>query len=285
MCEILDVSRSGYYEYLKRLEQGETDRERIYKKIDERIHFHFFDNYMCYGSPRIHQALLGEGICISERTVGKRMKRHGLRADGSIQSVPTTNSDHDLPVYENHLDRKFDVDAPDKVWVTDITYVRTDTGFLYLNAIMDLFGRKILSYRIYDHMKTELCLNALREAVILRQPTEGLVHHSDRGSQYCSNKYTSELKGIGAVISMSRKATPHDNACMESFFATLKKELVYRHKFKTKDEAITAIKGYIHFYNTKRKHSTLDYMTPNQKEMSYKLSQHKELGLLPLTSS
>lgn len=277
MCEILKVSTSGYYAFLKRQTQEETDRQKRDREIIERIHFHFFDNMRCYGSPRIHTLLQREGYEISERTVGKRMQKYGLKASSALFKTPTTDSDHDRPVYGNHLNRNTDVQRSNQVWLTDITYIYTDQGFLYLNPILDLFGRKIISHRIYDHLKTSLCLNTLREAIALRQPPVGLIHHSDRGGQYCSRAYTDELNRIGAVISMSRKATPQDNACMESFFASLKKEFIYHRRFKTKEEAIRAINEYIEFYNFKRLHSSLGYMTPHQYEMSHESSQ--SLGL------
>lgn len=278
MCAVLDVSTSGYYAYIKRADQEETEKQRQDREIAERIHFHFIDNMGCYGSPRIHFLLRQEGYKVSERTVGKRMRQFGLKASSALFKTPTTDSDHDRPVYDNHLDRQFDVQRPNQVWITDITYIYTDEGFLYLNPIIDLCGRRVITHRIYDHLKTELCLNTLREAITIREPAPGLIHHSDRGAQYCSKSYTEELRRIGAVISMSRRATPHDNACMESFFATLKKEFVYHQRFKTKEEAILAINAYIDYYNTRRLHSTLGYMSPIEFEMSHTLSQTERLS-------
>lgn len=273
MCKALSVSASGYHDFIKRQNGEESDKKRLDREIVERIHFHFFDNYRCYGSPRIHRLLLDEGYKISERTVGKRMKTLGLRASSALFKTPTTDSDHDRPVYEDLLRQNFEVSGPNQVWVTDITYIATDEGFLYVNIILDLYGRKLISHRAYDHMKTALCLNTLQEAIEVRQPPPGLIHHSDRGSQYCSRAYTDELKRIGARISMSRTATPYDNACSESFFASMKKEFVYHRKYKTKEEALVSINEYIYFYNNKRMHSSLGYLTPREFEMGRIASQ------------
>lgn len=160
---------------------------------------------------------------------------------------------------------------PNQAWATDITYIHTGEGFLYLNPVMDLFSRKIISYRIADHMRKELSLEALKEVIALRQPEDGWIHHSDRGAQYCATDYVETLVEAGATISMSRKGNPYDNACMESFFTSLKKEYLYKCVFETKAEAVLAIEFYIKFYNQKRIHSSIDYMNPNEKELVHQM--------------
>lgn len=278
MCEVLGVSPSGYYDYVDRMEREETEREAFNRYLDERILFHFHDNHGVYGSPRIHKRLQKiDDIKVSERKVTQRMRELNLYATPPKKYINTTDSVHQHNVFPNVLNQEFEVQAPNEVWVTDITYIHTGEGFLYLNPIMDLFSRRIISYRIADHMRQELCLAALKEAITLRQPEDGWMHHSDRGAQYCANDYVNTLVESGSTISMSRKATPYDNACMESFFASLKKEYLYKQVFRTKAEAILAIEFYIKFYNEKRMHSALDYLSPIEKEMSYQMSQQERL--------
>jgi|SRR5690625_2993305 len=278
MCEVLGVSTSGYYEYVKRLDREETEREAFNRYLDERIIFHFYDSYGTYGSPRIHKALERlDGIIVSARKVASRMSEMNLYATQPKTYLNTTDSDHNNYIYPNKLNQGFKVEAPNKVWVTDITYIYTGEGFLYLNPIMDLYSRRIISYRIDDHMRKELCVNTLKEAIALREPTEELIHHSDRGAQYSSKSYLNRLEEIGAIISMSRKANPFDNACMESFFASFKKEFLYKQIYATKAEAILGVEFYIKFYNDRRLHSSIGYLSPKEKEMSYKKDREKQL--------
>ncbi len=190
MCEVLGVSTSGYYEYVKRLDREETEREAFNRNLDERIIFHFYDSYGTYGSPRIHKALEKlDGIHVSARKVASRMREMNLYATQPKSYRNTTDSNHTNHIYPNELNQEFKVEAPNKAWVTDITYIYTGEGFLYLNPIMDLYSRRIISYRIDDHMRKELCINTLKEAIALRQPTDELIHHSDRGVQYTSKAY------------------------------------------------------------------------------------------------
>jgi putative transposase len=190
--------------------------------------------------------------------------------------VVTTDSNHDLNIYPNLLNRQFSVEEPNQVWVSDITYIWTLEGWVYLSSVMDLFSRKIVGWSLASHMKKELPIEALKMAIISRQPGVGLIHHSDRGSQYCSHDYIDILKEKEMQISMSRKGDPYDNACIESFHATIKKDLIYRKRFITREEAIKAINFYIgNFYNEKRKHSTLGNTSPNKFERKH---QKIELG-------
>lgn len=275
MCEVLGVSTSGYYAYVKRQNRPETEREKWNRILDERIMFHFTDNLGVYGSPRIHRKLVNEGIIVSQKKVAIRMNELGLFATPPKQWIHTTDSNHQHRTFDNKLNREFQPEAPNKVWATDITYIHTGEGFLYLNPILDLCSKKVISYEIDDSMDLTLPLRALEKALVLRKPEEGWIHHSDRGSQYCSKKYVETLESAGATISMSRKATPYDNACVESFFASLKKEYLYKWVFTTKAEAIAAVHFYIEFYNRKRMHSTLGYATPNDYELAYELAQNK----------
>jgi transposase InsO family protein len=276
MCKVLGVSTSGYYAWEKRQNQDETEREKWNRQLDELIKFHFYDNLTAFGSPRIHDRLIKEdNIMVSQKTVANRMRELGLFATKPKKYVNTTDSNHEKRVYSNELNRKFRPEAPNRVWATDITYIHTGEGFLYFNPILDLFSRRVISYAIDDTMDKTLPLRALKEAVTLRNPAKGWIHHSDRGSQYCSNKYIDELKTAKATISMSKKATPYDNACVESFFASLKKEYLYKFVFPTKDEAIAAVEFYVQFYNRKRTHSTLGYATPVEYELAYELAQNE----------
>lgn len=272
MCEVLRVSKSGYYKWLKLQNHEETEKEKNKKEIKQKIAKSFHESDGTYGSPRVHDDLVEWGYIISQKTVGRIMKELGLRATSKVPYVVTTDSDHDMPIYPNLLKRDFKTDSPNKVWVTDITYIRTVEGWVYLASVMDLFSRKIVGWGMGETMKKELPLAALRRAILTRQPSEGLIHHSDRGSQYCSSDYVDLLNEHHIQISMSRKGNPYDNACIESFHATIKKELIYRRRFKTRIEAEKAINGYILGYNERRKHSTLGYCSPNQFERNHCIS-------------
>ena len=286
MCRVFGVSTSGYYLYVKRLDRDETEREQWRKRVDERILFHFFDNLEAYGSVRIHRKLVEKdkiNVCV--KTVATRMKVLGLYATSPKVYTVTTDSNHSNRTYNNILKREFNPKEPNKVWVTDITYVPSQEGFVYVNPILDLFGRKVISIAMDDKMDRSLPLRALREAIKLRQPEEGWIHHSDKGTQYCSNDYINELKEAKAKISMSRKANPYDNACAESFFASMKKEYLNKFVFKTKAEAMAAVLFYVEFYNRKRMHSTLEYATPNEYEMAYYKAKAKDANKSQLTSA
>lgn len=268
------MSKSGYYNWLSNQGREATDREKRREELKQKISQFFHESFGTYGSPRIHDDLIEKGYVVSQKTVARLMQEMGLRATPLEKYVVTTDSNHDLNIYPNVLNQEFQVEEPNKVWVTDITYVRTLEGWVYLASVIDLFSRKVVGWAQGTHMKMELPLRALRMAITTRQPGEGLLHHSDRGSQYCSNDYIQELKEIKAEISMSRTGNPYDNACIESFHATIKKELIYRRRFKTRENAIKAINYYIsNFYNERRKHSTLGYCSPNKYERLYHSNQ------------
>ena len=247
-----------------------SEKETYRLEVQQKISKSFHESYGTYGSPRVHDDLIEWGYIISQKTVARIMKEMGLRATPKEKYVVTTDSNHDLNIYPNLLKRQFNVEEPNKVWVSDITYIWTLEGWVYLSSVMDLFSRKIVGWSLASHMKKELTIQALNMAIISRQPDEGLIHHSDRGSQYCSHEYIDILKDQKVQISMSRKGDPYDNACIESFHATIKKDLIYRRRFKTKAEAIKAVNYYISsFYNEKRRHSTLGNCSPNKYEKKH----------------
>ncbi len=270
MCDVLGVSRSGFYNWVENQGREATEWEKEKEEIKRLIKKFFHESYGTYGSPRIHDDLIEKDYTISEKTVARYMQEMGLRATPKEKYIVTTDSNHDLRIYPNLLNQDFKVTEPNKVWVTDITYIWTMEGWVYLASVMDLYSRKIVGWSQAAHMKKGLVLDTLKMAITTRQPGKGLIHHSDRGSQYCSKKYIEELEGIEAEISMSRKGNPYDNACIESFHATIKKDLIYRRRFQTREEAIKAINYYIsNFYNGRRKHSTLGFKSPSQFETIY----------------
>ncbi|WP_337589628.1 IS3 family transposase [Paenibacillus sp. A3] len=261
MCKVLGVSRSGYYKW----KSAEPSQQQIWKnEILRRIAHHFHDNKGRYGSPKITHLLSLEGYTITQRTVGIYMRELRLRSCVSKKfRVTTTDSNHDFPTAPNILNQRFQTEAPNKVWVADITYIPCREGRLYLASILDLYSREIVGWRLADRMTTELVLGALDDAYQTKRPEKGLIHHSDRGTQYASHDYRSRLAQYHIVASMSRRGNCYDNACMESFHSILKKELIYTTKFRTKQQAYDEIFAYIEFfYNRKRIHGALGYLSP-----------------------
>lgn len=272
MCNVLQVSKSGYYKWLK---QANTlsEKEEYRLEIQQKISKSFHESFGTYGSPRVHSDLIEWGYTISQKTVARIMREMDVRATQKEKFVVTTDSNHTLSIYPNLLNRQFNVEGPNQVWVSDITYIWTQEGWVYLSSIMDLFSRKIVGWCIASHMTKELVIQALNMALVSRQPSEGLIHHSDRGSQYCAQEYIEILNKNKMQISMSKKGDPYDNACMESFHATIKKDWIYRRRFKRRNEAIIAVNYYINsFYNEKRKHSTLGNSSPNRYEKKHQQS-------------
>jgi transposase InsO family protein len=261
VCEVLQVSRSGYYAWLKRPESPRAKR-RI--ELAEKIKTVHEANRSVYGSPRVFNALKAEGENVSENTVASVMREQQIRPKTKRKFIPcTTDSNHLQPVAENRLDRQFKAELPNQKWVTDITYIPTDEGWLYLAGVMDLCSRKIVGWSMAEHMKTDLVSDALQMAIARRQPKEGLLHHSDRGVQYASDAYQHLLQTSGMECSMSRKGNCWDNACAESFWATLKVELVHHQQYATLEEARQSIFEYLEvFYNRQRLHSSLGYLSP-----------------------
>ena len=267
MCTILQVSKSGFYEWRKMQKRPLSEKEVRDTELAHQIHKSYEKSFGTYGSPRITHDLASLGYVCSQKKIANMMRDLGLSAVFSKSVQRTTDSNHKQFIYPNIVNRKFHVLEKNKVWVADITYIRTLEGWVYLASIMDLYSRKIVGWAIADHMEETLVEEALKHALSVRKPTKGLIHHSDRGAQYCANGYTKLLKEQGIQISMSRKGDPYDNACIESFHATIKKEWIYRHRFQTKNEARKSVEAYIvKFYNERRRHSTLGYLSPNQFE-------------------
>lgn len=268
MCEVLEVSRSGYYAWCSR---PPSLRSQENQKLSQQIEEIHQASRQTYGSPRILLALKDKGIPIGRQRVIRLMNELGINAQVKRQFVTTTDSNHDLPIAENVLNRNFTATEPDKAWVADITYIPTEQGWLYLAVIIDLFSRRVIGWSMADHMRTDLVLNALNAALGQRIPaSSGLVFHSDRGSQYASHDYRNALQTAGITCSMSRKGNCWDNAVAESFFGTLKTELVHRHQFQNHRIARTMIAEWIEvFYNRQRIHSSIGYVSPVQFEDNY----------------
>jgi transposase InsO family protein len=260
-CRVLEVSRSGYYAWRQR-EPGVRQRRR--EELLEQITQVHRAHRGVYGSPRVYQVLKAAGEQVCENTVAKIMRQHGLRAKGKRRFVPrTTDSSHANPVAENLLDRQFTAEAPNRRWVADITYVPTDEGWLYVAAMLDLYSRKAVGWSMKDHLGWELVGDALRMGLSRRRPTSGMLHHSDRGVQYTCEDYQQLLALHGMTVSMSGVGNCYDNAAMESFWATLKTELVHHEHYATREAARQSIFEYIEaFYNRIRLHSSLGYVSP-----------------------
>ena len=268
MCRLLQVARSGFYSWLSR---GKSARERCDRKLLPLIQESFEASRKTYGSPRVHADLQAQGVTVSRRVVERLMRMDGITPPRKRKFKVTTDSDHPFVIAENILDRDFSSPTPNCRWSTDITYVWTNKGWLYLAVVMDLFSRRIIGWSMKKTMARELVLSALHMALYGRNPDAGLIHHSDRGSQYASDDYQDELERRQISCSMSRKGNCWDNAVVESFFATLKKDLVYRQQFQTRAEATQAIFEYIEvFYNRRRRHSYLGYMSPVEFERTQK---------------
>ena len=266
MCRVLKVTRSGFYAWLKR---EPSARQLRREKLLTRIRVAHAENRELYGSPRVHRALLIEGEIVSRNTVAKLMRAAKIRARMRRRYVPrTTDSTHRQPIADNVLDRDFAAESPDRKWVADITYVPTGEGWLYLAAVLDCFSRKIVGWSMADHMETDLVAGALTMALQHRRPDGGkLLHHSDRGVQYASDDYQHLLTRHGITCSMSGRGDCYDNAMMESFWATLKTELIHHQKYATREQARQSIFEYVEvFYNRQRLHSSLGYKSPESFE-------------------
>jgi putative transposase len=266
MCAVLEVSAAGYYAWRERPASERTIGNAALLAAIRQVHQ---DSGGRYGSPRVHAALRLQGRGASHGRIERLMHRHGIRAImAPPRRVRTTDSRHGLPVAPNLLNRNFTAAAVNRIWLADITYIPTAEGWLYLAAVMDLFSRKIVGWAMRDHMQVELTSSALKMAVQQQKPETGLIHHSDRGVQYASHDYRAVLSANGIVGSMSRKAECYDNAPMESFFHTLKTELVHHQQYNTRAEAQRDIFAYIEgFYNRTRLHSAIGYITPIEMEL------------------
>jgi transposase InsO family protein len=270
MCDILEVTRSGYYASVDRpASAGEVRRAEWLGQIRE-VHE---ETDGLYGSPRVTVELKARGVAICRNTVARLMSQQEIRSKIARKFRPqTTDSNHPCPVAANRLERDFAAELPDRKWCCDITYIPTDQGTLYLAAIIDLCSRRIVGWSMADHMKATLCIDALQMAILHRRPREGLLHHSDRGVQYACDDYRQQLDEHGIQCSMSRIGNCYDNAVMESFWGTLKQELLYQQpngRFVSHQQARMMIFKYIEvFYNRRRRHSAIGYLSPEAFEAS-----------------
>jgi putative transposase len=273
MCRVLDVSPSGYYASLKRPPSWHALIDEVLMAHVRIIHE---ESGETYGAPRVHRELQAEGLPVSPKRVARLMREDGLVARPCKRSrVATTDSNHDHPIAPNMLNREFDVTGVgiNRVWVADITYIPTREGMLYLATVLDLGSRRCVGWAMRDTLEVDLALSALRMAQTARVPGLGLIHHSDRGSQYTAGDYRTELTAHGMIASMSGKGDCYDNAVAESFFSTLEFELQMKHDWHTREEARRAIFRYIEtWYNRKRRHSTLGYISPAEYEQQLQMA-------------
>jgi putative transposase len=260
MCLVIGASRSGYYRWKK---QPQSKRQKEDEKILMEIRESHKNSRRTYGSPRITEDLQAKGTQCSENRVARLMKIHGIVGKATKKYKVTTNSKHTLPVAENLLKQHFEAAKPNTVWISDITYVPTLEGWLYLAVILDLFSRQVVGWAMSDRLTSGFVVKALYQAIGRRHPASRCIFHSDRGIQYASTDFRDVLRDYGFVQSMSRKGNCYDNAVAESFFHTLKTEHVYDYRYETRAEAQQSIFEYIEmFYNRRRRHSALGYLSP-----------------------
>jgi len=265
MCRLLGVSPSGFYAWRKR---DVSDHDKADVLLTAKVKAIFVGSRQRYGSPRVHADLEAQGVAVGRKRIERIMRENELSARHPKPFRTTTDSNHALALAHNVLERDFEVSGPDQAWVTDITYLRTLEGWMFLAVVIDLFARRVVGWSIADHMRTELALTALEMAIRQRCPGPGLVHHSDRGVQYASDAYRAVLEAHGMVCSMSRKGDCWDNAVAESFFGRLKVELVGDTIWATKRAAEADVAEYIDvFYNCQRRHSHDEYLTPVEAEL------------------
>lgn len=265
LCRVLDVSRSGYYAWRQRKPSARKMADKVLLAL---IRLHHKKSRGTYGSPRIHAALRKEGVRCGRKRVARLMREAGLRARRKRSYRITTLSNHSLPVAPNLLDRQFSADRMNQVWLSDITYVATAEGWLYLAVVLDLYSRKIVGWSMQPTLARQLVLDALQMALGRRRPQSGWLHHSDRGSQYASADYQALLSDHGALVSMSRRGDCYDNAPVESFFSSLKTECFRDIVYPSREAAKADLFDYIEvFYNRQRLHSSLGYLSPTEFEL------------------
>ena len=241
----------------------------------------FLNSNETYGSPRMHAELNEEGIEVGLHRVARIMQENGFKARQKTRFKKTTDSDHGGPVAPNLLDQDFSAEGPNEKWGVDISYVWTAEGWLYLAIVLDLFSRKIVGWAISDRIKRGLAMEALRRALVLRKPLPGLIHHSDRGSQYCSHDYRRLVSDHGLIASMSGRGNCFDNAMVETVFKTIKTELIWRTSYTSRWQATKAIGEYIEgFYNPRRRHSSLGYTSPAAFEQAFHATIRQEKSAL-----
>ena len=271
MCKVLNVSPSGFYAWCSR---PVSAREMANRELVKKIETVYYDSYETYGSPRVYHELKSQEVACSENRIARLMRLRGLRAKQVRRYKSTTKRNKKHPVAPNLLKRDFRADRPDHKWLTDITYIPTQEGWLYLAVILDLYNRGIVGWAMSERMTSALTISALKMAIRERRPGDGLIHHSDQGSQYTDGTYQALLRDHGIQSSMNGVGTWYDNAPMESFFGTLKSELVHHQVYHTRDDARPDLFFYIEaFYNRRRRHSSLDYLSPEAYEQLY-LERH-----------
>ena len=264
MCRVFGVSRSRYY---AQLNSGGGKRQREDQRLVVSIKAAFDGSERTYGAGRICRELREQGVRVGKNRVWRLMKQHGLRVKTMRRFKVTTNSDHKRPVAPNLVRRNFTAPAPDRLWTGEITYIWTAEGWLYRAVILDVVSRRIVGWSMKRRMTDDLVITAFNNAVIRRGPSSGVVFHSDRGSQYCSKRFQSLVQGIGGIQSMSGTGSCYDNAITESFFGTMKRELVHHCSFESRSEAQSQIFRYIEcFYNRRRRHSSIGYHAPEEYE-------------------
>jgi transposase InsO family protein len=269
LCETLEVSRSGYYAWVGRPEAPKVAEDVA---IVAEIKAAYKAGRGAYGSPRVVRALRKKGRSVSENRVARLMRQEGIVGRKKKRFKKTTDSNHPDPIAPNVLERNFTVELPDTAWVTDVTYVFTHQGWLYLAVILDLFSRRVVGWAASANNDRALALDALAKAVERRNPAAGIIHHSDRGSVYASGDYSDALDALRATKSMSRKGDCWDNSVAESFFATIKGEMIDHEDYETRAQAIAAIDDYIEgFYNVTRLHSAIGYMSPIEFELKFRI--------------
>jgi transposase InsO family protein len=266
MCRVLKVSPSGYYDWDGR---APSVREQARQHLDERVRAVFAAEKSRIGSPRVSRRLKAQGHLAGHNQVAESMARQGLRAKGARKYKATTQSNHSLPVADNLLQQNFEADRPNQKWVSDITYIATDEGWLYLAVVMDLYSRVVVGWSMSERMTVQLTCDALCMALFRRHRPRGVILHSDRGSQYCAHEYQMLLRDHGLICSMSARGNCYDNAAMESWNHSLKVEAVHGERFITRAMARSQVFDYIEvYYNRQRLHSKLDYKSPTQFELS-----------------
>ena len=260
MCKVLGVSESGYYAWVSRPASQRQRDDMVYLAHIRAEHKR---NYSAYGRKRMADELRDQGVAIGECRVGRLMRDNDICIVRTHKFKRTTNSNHNHNIAPNLLDGDFQATGPNQKWAGDISYLWTAEGWLYLAVIIDLYSRRVIGWAVSNRLKRDLPIEALKRAIALRQPPPGVIHHSDRGSQYCSNDYRKLLKDHDFLSSMSGKGNCYDNAAVETFFKSLKAELVWREKYETRERAQNALFHYINgFYNPRRRHSYLGSISP-----------------------
>ena len=267
LCRVMEVSTSAFYAWCKQPEDSEKIKQK--QRLEDKVTQIFIENKQSYGSRRLSDQLKKQGIEVGRYKTRQVMRQLKLKVRYPKRYKNTTDSNHSEAISPNRLDRQFNVTKPNQVWTTDITYIWTLQGWLYLAVVIDLFARRVVGWAIDDHMRTSLCVRALQMAFWQRKPDKGLLHHSDRGSQYASQEYRQHLAVMGMQQSMSRKGNCWDNAPTERFFRSLKHEQLEYESFRTKEAAKQSLLDYLAFYNGRRSHSTCGYQSPLHFERDY----------------